>query len=111
LTSTPILPQNQEFSAVLAMRLSRRRALLVVHHPRLPPALVVLGLTACGNSDETVVVPPVVKPTPTAKGTVSLGFTSIAKSLEDKVKLPAGYKFDVLYALGDPIKEWRSCMG
>ena len=39
---------------------------------------------------------------PTAKGTVSLGFTSIAKSLEDKVKLPAGYQFSVLAALGDP---------
>jgi hypothetical protein len=32
------------------------------------------------------------------KVAVSLGFTSIAKSLEDKVKLPAGYQFSVLYA-------------
>lgn len=96
---------NQEFSAVLAMRLSRRRALVSGASAAAMASVGGLTLTACGNSDETVLVPPVVKPTPTAKGTVSLGFTSIAKSLEDKVKLPAGYKFDVLYALGDPIKE------
>ncbi len=96
---------NQEFSAVLAMRLSRRRALVSGASAAAMASVGGLALTACGNSDETVLVPPVVKPTPTAKGTVSLGFTSIAKSLEDKVKLPAGYKFDVLYALGDPIKE------
>ena len=97
---------NQEFSAVLAMRLSRRRALVSGASAAAVAGFGGLGLTACGNSDETVVVPPVAaKPTPTAKGSVNLGFTSIAKSLEDKVKLPVGYKFDVLYALGDPIKD------
>jgi secreted PhoX family phosphatase len=93
---------NQEFSAVLAMRLSRRRALVSGASAAAVAGFGGLGLTACGNSDETVVVPSVTK---TAKGSVNLGFTSIAKSLEDKVKLPAGYKFDVLYALGDPIKD------
>jgi secreted PhoX family phosphatase len=96
--------QNQEFSAVLAMRLSRRRAIVSGTSATAAVALGGLGLTACGNSDETVVVPVVAKPTPTAKGSINLGFSSIAKSLEDKVKLPAGYKFDVLLALGDPIK-------
>jgi secreted PhoX family phosphatase len=32
-----------------------------------------------------------------------LGFEPVAKSLEDAVSLPAGYSYDVLYALGDPI--------
>ena len=96
--------QNQEFSAILAMRLSRRRAIVSGTSATAAVALGGLGLTACGNSDDTVVVPVVAKPTPTAKGSVNLGFSSIAKSLEDKVKLPAGYKFDVLLALGDPIK-------
>jgi secreted PhoX family phosphatase len=96
--------QNQEFSAVLAMRLSRRRAIVSGTSATAAVALGGLGLTACGNSDETVVVPVVAKAMPTAKGTVSLGFTSIAKSLEDKVKLPAGYQFSVLAALGDPLK-------
>lgn len=32
-----------------------------------------------------------------------LGFNPVAKSLEDAVILPEGYRYDVLYALGDPI--------
>jgi len=33
----------------------------------------------------------------------ALGFTAVAKSLADSVTVPAGYKFSVLYSLGDPI--------
>jgi secreted PhoX family phosphatase len=86
------------------MRLSRRRAIVSGTSATAAVAFGGLGLTACGNSDDTVVVPVVAKATPTAKGTVNLGFTSIAKSLEDKIKLPAGYQFSVLAALGDPLK-------
>lgn len=94
---------NQEFSAVLAMRLSRRRALVSGASAVAMASVGGLTLTACGSDDDdAVLVPPV---TQTAKGMVSLGFSSIAKSLEDKVKLPAGYKFEVLLALGDPIKD------
>lgn len=32
-----------------------------------------------------------------------LGFTAVPKSLDDVVTVPAGYRHDVLYALGDPI--------
>jgi hypothetical protein len=32
-----------------------------------------------------------------------LGFTPVAKNLEDAVSLPPGYSYDVLFALGDPI--------
>ena len=61
---------NQEFSAVLAMRLSRRRALVSGASAAAVAGFGGLGLTACGNSDETVVVPSVTK---TAKGSVNLG--------------------------------------
>lgn len=74
---------NQEFSAVLAMRLSRRRALVSSASAIAMASVGGLSLTACGGDDDSVVVPTVT--TPTAKGTVALGFTSIAKSLEDKV--------------------------
>lgn len=91
--------KNQEFSAVLAVRLSRRRALIGGASATAAIAFGSLGLTACGNSGDTVVVPPV------AQSKMTLGFNAVAKSLEDKVKLPVGYEFSVLLALGDPIKE------
>ena len=34
---------------------------------------------------------------------LKLAFNPVAKSLDDAVALPAGYSYDVLYALGDPI--------
>ena len=34
---------------------------------------------------------------------LKLNFNPVAKSLEDAVAVPAGYSYDVLYALGDPI--------
>ncbi len=34
----------------------------------------------------------------------SLGFTAVAKSLADKVVVPAGYDVQIIYALGDPLK-------
>jgi hypothetical protein len=37
------------------------------------------------------------------KPKLKLSFNSVAKSLEDAVVLPEGYRFDVLYALGDPL--------
>ena len=33
----------------------------------------------------------------------TLGFTPVAKSLADMVSVPAGYKAEVFYAVGDPI--------
>ncbi len=36
-----------------------------------------------------------------------LGFTAVAKNLEDAVTIPRGYSYDVLYALGDPIARER----
>ncbi|WP_296508863.1 PhoX family phosphatase [Rhodoferax sp.] len=34
----------------------------------------------------------------------TLGFTAVAKSLADKVVVPAGYNVQIIYALGDPLK-------
>jgi secreted PhoX family phosphatase len=39
----------------------------------------------------------------TGSGSLALTFNPVAKSLEDAVTLPEGYRYDVLYALGDPI--------
>ena len=34
----------------------------------------------------------------------ALGFTAVAKSIADKVSVPAGYAVQIIYALGDPMK-------
>jgi uncharacterized protein len=39
----------------------------------------------------------------TGSGSLALTFNPVAKNLEDAVTLPEGYRYDVLYALGDPI--------
>lgn len=60
-------------------------------------AAMMLGsfaLAGCDDDDPTS--------TPVA-GAPALGFTAVAKSLDDIVYVPAGYSFSVLYALGDPI--------
>jgi secreted PhoX family phosphatase len=36
-------------------------------------------------------------------GNFALSFNPVSKSLEDAVKLPEGYRYDVLFALGDPL--------
>jgi secreted PhoX family phosphatase len=36
-------------------------------------------------------------------GNLALSFNPVAKSLEDVVTLPEGYRYDVLFALGDPL--------
>ena len=48
------------------------------------------------NADTTVNIDP-----------ASLGFTAVPKSLDDLVKVPAGYTVTVLYRLGDPLE--RHC--
>jgi secreted PhoX family phosphatase len=37
------------------------------------------------------------------RSSLALSFNPVAKNLEDAVTLPEGYRYDVLYALGDPI--------
>ncbi len=90
---------NPEFDSVLAARLSRRSLL---RGSVGGAATVMFGstlLSACGdsnNNDSTPVTPPVTEKL--------LAFTAVPKSLEDKVSVPAGYSFSVIFALGDPMR-------
>jgi len=80
---------NPHFQDILEARLSRRDALkggLGV------AAGVVLGNYAVLGSEAHAAVP-------------GLNFNPVAKNLDDIVTVPAGYRVDVLYALGDPIRD------
>lgn len=89
---------NPRFEDVLAARLSRRNLLRRGVGTAAGAMLGGLALTACGgNDDDPAPVPS------TAPAETLLGFSAVAKSLEDKVTVPAGYTASVLIALGDPI--------
>lgn len=89
---------NAHFNDVLQVRVSRRKT--VLGGMSATAALMLGGLTACGNSDDTVVPAPTpVTPEPELK----LGFTPVAKNLNDVVTVPAGYEVAVVYALGDAL--------
>jgi secreted PhoX family phosphatase len=68
-------------------------------------AAAVLGgwsVAACGGGDGSDPLSPALPAPP--DGTVrSLGFAPVAKSLADKVSVPAGYTALPIYALGDPL--------
>ncbi|WP_338846833.1 PhoX family phosphatase [Massilia sp. W12] len=89
---------NPEFSSVLQARISRRNLLRGGIASSAGMVLGTLGLSACGGSSSTVTAP-----TPPAPEPKLLGFTAVAKSLADMVKVPEGYTASVLLALGDPL--------
>jgi uncharacterized protein len=69
-------------------------------------SLSFMSLTGCGNSSDSSApsapAPAPVAPPPTGKAT-ALGFPAIAKSLDDVVTVPPGYRASVLFRLGDPM--------
>jgi len=73
------------FQQVLEARLSRRQ---VLHGAA---ALTVLGLLPAGGCATA------------GRGAGALGFTGIAASAEDTVRVPPGYTATVVYAWGDPV--------
>lgn len=90
---------NLSIDTVMQNLLSRRKILVggvsaTVAYSFLGSAL----LTGCGSSDKKDNADDRQTDTPLA-----LGFAAVAKSLADRVVLPAGYSANVLYALGDPI--------
>lgn len=91
---------NPHFSGVLDARLSRRRLLRSSVASASAALFGALGVSACGGGDDAVAAPAPVPTPPTAK---LLSFDAVAKSLADKVVLPAGYSASVIYALGDPL--------
>ncbi len=88
---------NPHFDDILAQRLSRRSVLRASTGVAAGVAFGGLALTGCATSTGT----------PDAMGTgtpvAQLGFAPVARSLDDAVHVPAGYRADVLIALGDPI--------
>lgn len=88
---------NPRFEDVLAARLSRRNLLRRGVGTAASAMLGGLTLTACGGDDDPAPVQP------TGPAETLLGFTAVAKSLEDRMTVPAGYTASVLIALGDPI--------
>jgi uncharacterized protein len=85
---------NTEFSSILQTQMSRR---MLMRTSASAAALTAGGLlvAGCSSDDE--------RPTDEPGQPQKLGFEPVPKSLEDRVRLPAGYSASVLYALGDPI--------
>ncbi|MET0858558.1 MAG: PhoX family phosphatase, partial [Telluria sp.] len=93
---------NENFSAVLDARLSRRSVLRGGMASAATALFGGVGLVACGGDDAPAVTPPVVPVVP-PPAEVLLGFGAVSKSLADSVIVPAGYTASVVYALGDPL--------
>ncbi len=89
---------NADFDSVLNLRLSRRNMLrggVGAAGSVLLGGAGLASLVGCATSGQGAM---------TANTPLStLGFTPVAKSMADMVSVPAGYKAEVFYALGDPI--------
>ncbi|WP_157268026.1 PhoX family protein [Azohydromonas aeria] len=88
---------NAHMNQLLAARLSRRQALRGGVSVTAGVLLGSTALTACGggNDDDDTATE-----TPQA---LRLGFDAVAKNLDDRVTVPAGYQVSILHALGDPL--------
>ena len=86
---------NPSFDSVLAARLSRRSLLRGSVGTAATVLLGGLSLAACGGDDDD--------PAPVAATETLLGFSAVAKSLDDKLTVPTGYTASVLLAVGDPL--------
>ncbi|MEY4560816.1 MAG: hypothetical protein RLZZ618_93 [Pseudomonadota bacterium] len=87
---------NPSFESVLDARLSRRSMLRGTVGTAATAVLGGWSVAACGGSDDDAPLDP---NAPITK----LGFASVAKSIEDRVSVPAGYTATTFYALGDPL--------
>jgi len=90
---------NPTFESVVAARLSRRGLLRGGVGAATAALFSSVGLAACGGGDDD----PAPAPSPSAPPETLLGFAAVAKSLEDKLTVPATYTAAVIYAVGDPI--------
>ena len=89
---------NPHIDQIMAARLNRRSLLL--------GSVGAAATSLCGASALAAV-----SPAATGAGAIALrapvntlGFAAVAKSLADKVVVPAGYDVQIIYALGDPLK-------
>ncbi|HOZ62847.1 MAG TPA: PhoX family phosphatase [Burkholderiaceae bacterium] len=91
---------NVHFDAVLSARLSRRNILRSGVGVVGALALGGTALTGCATGG---VAGSTMGSAPASTNLGALAFAAVPKSLEDVVSVPAGYRAEVLYALGDPI--------
>ena len=68
-------------------------------------AAVVPFLSACGGGDDDPVAPPPAPAPPPPPPEALLGFTAIATSSDDDVKVPAGYVATAFIPWGEPIND------
>jgi secreted PhoX family phosphatase len=98
------LTDNAHMNDLLVARLSRRSALKGGVSVTAGVLLGGMGLTACGGSD--------IAETPTVTKALALGFTAVAKNMNDLVTVPEGYQVSILHALGDPLhygdESWKN---
>ena len=93
---------NTDFESVLNLRLSRRNMLrggVGAAGSVLLGGAGLAGLAGCASVGESSMA----AGSALGKPLSSLGFSAVAKSLADVVSVPAGYKVDVIYAVGDPL--------
>jgi hypothetical protein len=95
---------NPTFDSVVAARLTRRSLLrggVGATATTMLGGLATIGVAACGGGDDDPA--PAAAPAPAPAPAPLLGFDAVAKSLEDKVTVPAGYTAAVIFAVGDPL--------
>ena len=90
---------NADFESVLNVRLSRRNMLRGGVGAAGSVLLGGAGLAGCASMGQSVMGTSAVMGSPIS----TLGFTAVAKSMADMVSVPAGYKAEVFYAVGDPL--------
>lgn len=66
-------------------------------------ALSFVGLTGCNSDDEESTSSSTSTVVPQTQRATALGFAAVAKSLDDVVTVPSGYRASVLFRLGDPM--------
>ena len=89
---------NADFESVLNLRLSRRNMLrggVGAAGSVLLGGAGLAGLAGCATSGQGAMA--------ASSPLNTLGFTPVAKSMADVVSVPAGYKAEVFYAVGDPL--------
>jgi len=97
---------NPRLLDVVQARFTRRQTLFGGLSATTTALLGGLALTGCDDNNDAPVEPtPIPDPLPEPIPSPKLSFVPVAKNLNDVVTIPDGYSVNVLYALGDPIKD------
>lgn len=94
---------NTHFSEVLDARLSRRTAIKGGLSATTAALFAGTALSGCMSDDPPAPAPTPAPVPPAPPAPLKLGFTGVAKNLNDTVTVPDGYQVSILHALGDPL--------